>query len=558
MYNYNQNQNYMHHTQIEQPNNLNKSFHKNNKINHNNNSNKKMFVPKLFNKNITRNKNFNQSSFNKNYSAINNNFSSKNNSNIKKITPKPIYNNLKRNKNFNQPSFNKNFSTMNNNFSSKNNSKTKRFITKLVNKKNVRHDKNSIQFSFKKNQNFNDINYKHNSSNHNSHYSTSDSMNSDYGYAANITNFCQNNNIENDFNNNNAKEYKNILSSAPIKDHKINMKNAENKFNNYKISKIEQAMKQYVNIKRNIKKPNKKEKNTELTEKDKEVISEFIKTDHNIKKGLYNTETSTFETYVSFIYECLKNLKPYLVNQKIQKKIDYSHRMHKEFMGDKRNAIENGIKIASFCLSLITKTNEQRNARILSSLLNNKFEDLYIDFDNAFFMLEDREKKLIKNTMATIGINIPSKTQKTKSDEYLLGDLKEQILLLEENRNKKEIFKYLYIKNEELLHKIDVLKKIKIKIKGKLENILIIYSYLNKHRKLNEKEIEMLNSVLKLIYASLFLYNRNNKNNKYNELLNIIINSNIKNLKNKFDSIFENYSDKNLAIHLKNFTTNLK
>ena len=410
--------------------------------------------------------------------------------------------------------------------------------------------------SFNMNNNYYPANY--------SSYNNSMSYNSGYGYAPNMTGYNQNNNIRNNFNSSNIQDYyKNILSSAPIKrNENMNTNNANNNFNNFKLSKIEQSMGQYV-IRKPQDIPNNYEENRN---KDKKIIREFIEYCNNVEKQYSAINVSTFSIYMMEVLNLLENLNPYEIKNKISQYKDYASQIYIDMIGEKRAAIKNGTKLALLCLNLITKNDGKDKAGIYTALLNNNFEDLYNNFDKAFYMLDDNNKNLIKQAMAVIGAPIPTQSQKTKDDGYLLGDLKEDMLKIEKQyQNKLEMYKFLLFRNKKLLERSILLDHAIEKIEKRLTNSYNKLVDLSNKSMLSEAIVEKFNSGLKLILASLFLLEKGAKNNQndnyYNDLINIIKSHEVDSFDyndkddeiDNFDLIFKNYRDQNLAKHLKNF-----
>ncbi len=548
-YNHNQNQQYNYKTQIEQRyDNADKK-----------NFNQNMLSSAPVQSYVNQYNNYNQPSYNQNNSFNYNNSQNFNNVNSGYYPTKnhSTYNYSNSNFNYSNSNFNQNNGFNYNNNQNFNNVNSGYYPTKnhsTYNYSNSNFNQNN-GFNYNNNQNFNNMKYSNG-----------------YGYAQNMTGFNQNNNIANSFNNNNNNQnyYKNILSSAPVRRNmNMNINNANSQPEDPEILKIEQAMKQHV-----IRRPNVNYVVNQAEEK--EVTKKFIEEYNEKEKEFGNFRFSMFEIYMNLIDNMLVDLEPKEVREKINQNRNYAYRIYPEMMGAKRAVLKNAVKLVYLCMYLVKNTSNSPhlNGGILFTLMNNKFEDLYNNFDKTFFILDENEKNLIKQTMETIGVPIPNQPQQIKNDEYLLGDLKEVILKYE--LPQEEILEYVQSEEDKIKIKLQIsnflynrisailrdshmlLDHAKIKIEKRIANDFCKIFYLFQKKELNEETVETLNSGLKLILASLYLSLRGNGAEKYNDLLNIIINNKVENLKPNFDLIFKNYSDQNLARYLNYFIKRYK
>ena len=475
----------------------------------------------------------------------------KKNFNQNMLSSAPVQSYVNQYNNYNQPSYTQNNSFNYNNNQNFNNVNSGYYPTKnhsTYNYSNSNFNQNN-SFNYNNNQNFNNMKYSNG-----------------YGYAQNMTGFNQNNNIANSFNNNNNNQnyYKNILSSAPVRRNmNMNINNANSQPEDPEILKIEQAMKQHV-----IRRPNVNYVVNQAEEK--EVTKKFIEEYNEKEKEFGNFGFSMFEIYMNLVDNMLVDLEPKEVKEKINQNRNYAYRIYPEMMGAKRAVLKNAVKLVYLCMYLVKNTNNSHlNGGILFTLMYNKFEDLYNNFDKTFSMLDENEKNLIKQTMKAIGVPIPNQPQQIKNDDYLLGDLKEVILKYElpqeeileyvqseedKIKIKLQISNFLYNKISAILKNSNMLlDHAKIKIEKRISNDFSKIFCLFQKKELNEETVETFNSGLKLILASLYLNSRGNGAEKYNDLLNIIINNKVENLKPNFDLIFKNYSDQNLARYLNYF-----
>lgn len=163
------------------------------------------------------------------------------------------------------------------------------------------------------------------------------------------------------------------------------------------------------------------------------------------------------------------------IEQKIMSNKYYAYKIYPKMVGEKRTALKNGTRLAFLCLYLVTKTNNRMiNCVIYEALINNSFEKLYSDFDRVFNMLDYKIKNLIKQAKERIGVPIPNSSQNLKSDGYLLGELKENMMKIEGKiRDSRQMYNILLAYDMEGIEKSNLPEMAKLAMIKKYKIITV-------------------------------------------------------------------------------------
>ena len=268
------------------------------------------------------------------------------------------------------------------------------------------------------------------------------------------------------------------------------------------------------------------------------IIEEFKRNSINIEKNYM----STFNGYCTMILACLKEIRNknnYDILDPIEGKIKDINKKYESFNNEQnRKQFENGVKIASFCISLYkNKPYSETTLKMMNALANNEIIDLYNNFNVVFRNLTYMEKNLIINTMNSINVNINNSAPSIKNIESVINKIKAEIEktnltnIMHSEQKIKELNKKIY----SLILYLAPNKEIKNNLQMNYAIDIKNYNTLS----INDKIIK--NSFLLIKYGCLLLIKENILNqNQNNQLLKILANNKIENLIYNYESIFTN------------------